>query len=89
MYGIGDCVLNTLVLLLLQEVMYLDGLMHRKRGASPEVVCEKYQDAITVHFRAIKGLPVGFPYYQNLNPELLLRIIGDLLEYAPQQVSAV
>ena len=61
--------------------------MERKKGSSAEMVIGKFQDAITVHFTAIKGVPVGFTYFVNLNPELLLRIIGDLLEYAPQQVS--
>lgn len=61
--------------------------MEKKLGASADVVIEKLQEAITLHFTALKGIPVGFSYLRNLNPELLLRIITDLLEYAPQQVS--
>ena len=73
----------------LQEVTYLSGVMEKKKGSPAEKVIERLQDAVTTHFRAIKGMPVGFPYFINLNPELLLRIVGELLEYAPQQVSTL
>jgi len=66
--------------------VFLTGVMQRKKGSSAETVINKFQEAITVNFRAVQGVPVGFSYFTNLNPELLLRIISNLLEYAPQQV---
>ena len=66
--------------------MYLKGIMERKTGAPSERIIEKFQEAITLHFTALRGIPVGFVYFTNLNPEFLMRMIVDLLEYAPQQV---
>lgn len=62
--------------------------MERQKNSPAETVINKFQDAITVHFTALKGIPVGFTYFTNLNPELLLRMITDLLEYAPQHPSS-
>lgn len=66
------------------ELSYLSGLLAIKRRQGPEKAIELLNSAIEVHFQGLKGYPLGNHYYLLLNPDFLLQIIKDYLQFAPQ-----
>ncbi|KAK3106370.1 hypothetical protein FSP39_018677 [Pinctada imbricata] len=67
------------------ELCYLSALLAIKRGESPEKPLQLLNEAVDLHFQALKGHPLGIQYYLLLNPDFLLNVIKDYLHFAPQQ----
>ncbi|XP_046549679.1 tetratricopeptide repeat protein 21B-like [Haliotis rubra] len=66
------------------ELAYLSSVLARKKNKGPEKVMELLNECIELHFSALKGRPLGVQYYLLLNPDFLLEVIKDYLQYAPQ-----
>jgi tetratricopeptide repeat protein 21B len=69
--------------------MYLSAVLARKRNTDAEKVIEMLDEAIENHFTGIKGLPLGPLYYLNINPDFLIQVVHEYMQFAPQQVSRI
>lgn len=66
------------------ELTYLSAVLAIKRNKGPEKALELLNSCIETHFKSLKGYPLGIQYYQLLNPDFLLQVIKDYLQFAPQ-----
>lgn len=67
------------------ELYYLTAVLSRKRNKGQENVIVLLNEAIEKHFSALKNYYLGVDYYIMLNPDFLILIVKDYLNYAPQQ----
>lgn len=44
-------------------------------------------DVLDTHFSSLRGFPLGVEYFEKLNPDFLLEIIREYLNFCPAQVS--
>ncbi|XP_012939708.1 tetratricopeptide repeat protein 21B isoform X2 [Aplysia californica] len=66
------------------ELAYLSAVLAKKKGRGPEKSMELLNEAIELHFAGLKGLPLGIEYFCKLNPDFLLQVIKDYLQFGPQ-----
>ncbi|KAK3772094.1 hypothetical protein RRG08_061179 [Elysia crispata] len=66
------------------DLAYLSAVLAMKQGKGPETVTQLLNEAIELHFAGLKGLPLGIDYYCRLNPDFLLQVIKDYLQFGPQ-----
>ncbi|CAG5135745.1 unnamed protein product, partial [Candidula unifasciata] len=66
------------------ELAYLSAILAKKKGKGPEKTMELLNESIELHFASLKGLPLGVDYFCKLNPDFLLQVIKDYLQFAPQ-----
>nr|KAG5695130.1 hypothetical protein BaRGS_017229 [Batillaria attramentaria] len=66
------------------ELAYLSGVLAIKRSKGPEKAIELLNEAIELHFAGLKGLPLGIQYFMLLNPDFLLQVVRNYLQFAPQ-----
>ncbi|KAK6970975.1 Tetratricopeptide repeat protein 21B [Biomphalaria glabrata] len=66
------------------DLAYLSALLAIKKGKGPEKAIELLNEATELHFAGLKGLPLGIDYFCKLNPDFLLQVIKDYLQFAPQ-----
>jgi len=74
--------------LLTQELSYLSALLAKRRSRPSEEVVALLGTAVEAHFATVKGLPLGAAYYLALNPDFVLQVVKDYLDFAPNQVLA-
>ncbi|XP_061174848.1 tetratricopeptide repeat protein 21B-like isoform X2 [Saccostrea echinata] len=67
------------------ELAYLSAALSIKRGEGPEKAYKLLNEAVEIHFSALKGNPLGPQYFLLLNPDFLLQMIKDFLVFAPTQ----
>lgn len=58
-----------------------------KKNKRQEEVVNMLNDVLDTHFSHLEDLPLGIQYFENLNPDFLLEIITEYLNFCPMQVS--
>ncbi|XP_048342203.1 tetratricopeptide repeat protein 21B isoform X2 [Sphaerodactylus townsendi] len=67
------------------ELSYLRAGLAMKRHRKQEEVIGLLNDVLDVHFLSLQGLPLGVEYFEKLNPDFLLEIIKEYLNFCPTQ----
>ncbi|CAE1275560.1 TTC21B [Acanthosepion pharaonis] len=67
------------------ELYYLSAVLAKKRNKGEENIVVLLNEAIEKHFSTLKNYYLGVDYYIMLNPDFLILIVKDYLNYAPQQ----
>ncbi|CAD5116982.1 DgyrCDS5817 [Dimorphilus gyrociliatus] len=67
------------------ELCFLTAILARKKGKSPETVIDLLSEAVELHFANLRGLVLGTDYFYNFNPDFLIEIVEEYMNYAPQQ----
>lgn len=57
-----------------------------KKNKQEEVI-NLLNDVLDTHLSQLEDLPLGIQYFENLNPDFLLEIITEYLNFCPMQVS--
>jgi tetratricopeptide repeat protein 21B len=68
------------------EFPYLKAMYNKKRNVF-EKNMKLIDEAITVHFKALKGLPLGKNYFFNLNPDFVLELVKEYMAFTTSTVS--
>ena len=71
---------------LVQDILFLRAVLARKRGKTTEEVVTLLNEASTTHFGALKGIPLGIDYYSQMNPDFVLELVKEYLNFAPTEV---
>lgn len=58
-----------------------------KKHKRQEEVFALLNDVLDTHFSSLRGFPLGVEYFEKLNPDFLLEIIREYLNFCPAQVS--
>lgn len=58
-----------------------------KKNKQQEEVINLLDDVLDTHFSHLEDLPLGIQYFEKLNPDFLLEIITEYLNFCPIQVS--
>ena len=58
-----------------------------KKNKRQEEVINLLNDVLDTHFSHLEDLPLGIQYFEKLNPDFLLEIITEYLNFCPLQVS--
>lgn len=67
------------------ELTYLHAILAMKKNKRQEEVINLLNDALDTHFSHLEDLPLGIQYFEKLNPDFLLEIITDYLNFCPMQ----
>ncbi|XP_036176058.1 tetratricopeptide repeat protein 21B isoform X5 [Myotis myotis] len=67
------------------ELIYLQAILAIKKNKRQEEVINLLNDALDTHFSQLQDLPFGIQYFEKLNPDFLLEIITEYLNYCPLQ----
>ncbi|XP_059560212.1 tetratricopeptide repeat protein 21B isoform X1 [Myotis daubentonii] len=67
------------------ELTYLQAILAIKKNKQQEEVINLLNDALDTHFSQLQDLPFGIQYFEKLNPDFLLEIITEYLNYCPLQ----
>ncbi|XP_063424970.1 tetratricopeptide repeat protein 21B-like [Mytilus trossulus] len=66
------------------ELAYLSAVLAVKKSADPEKATQLLNESVELHFAGLKGFPLGTHYYYLLNPDFLVQIVKNYLQFAPQ-----
>lgn len=58
-----------------------------KKRKRQEEVFTLLNDVLDTHFSSLHGFPLGVEYFETLNPDFLLEIIREYLNFCPAEVS--
>lgn len=50
-------------------------------------VIDLLNDVLDIHFAHLEDLPLGIQYFEKLNPDFLLEVITEYLNFCPMQVN--
>ncbi|XP_042302110.1 tetratricopeptide repeat protein 21B isoform X2 [Sceloporus undulatus] len=67
------------------ELSYLHAVLAMKRHKRQEEVITLLNDVLDTHFSSLHGLPLGVEYFEKLNPDFLIEIIKEYLNFCPAQ----
>ncbi|XP_045724655.1 tetratricopeptide repeat protein 21B isoform X2 [Mirounga angustirostris] len=67
------------------ELTYLHAILAMKKNKQQEEVINLLNDVLDTHFSQLEDLPLGIQYFENLNPDFLLEIITEYLNFCPMQ----
>ncbi|XP_029790318.1 tetratricopeptide repeat protein 21B isoform X2 [Suricata suricatta] len=67
------------------ELAYLHAVLAMKKNKRQEEVVNMLNDVLDIHFSHLEDLPLGIQYFENLNPDFLLEIITEYLNFCPMQ----
>ncbi|XP_062825281.1 tetratricopeptide repeat protein 21B isoform X1 [Anolis carolinensis] len=67
------------------ELSYLRAVLALKRHKRQEEVITLLNDVLDIHFSCLRGLPLGVEYFEKLNPDFLIEIIKEYLNFCPAQ----
>jgi len=67
------------------ELTYLHAILAMKKNKQQEEVINLLNDVLDAHFSQLEDLPLGIQYFENLNPDFLLEIITEYLNFCPMQ----
>uniref|UniRef100_A0A8D0EDX2 Tetratricopeptide repeat protein 21B n=2 Tax=Salvator merianae TaxID=96440 RepID=A0A8D0EDX2_SALMN len=67
------------------ELSYLRAVLAMKKQKGQEEVVSLLNDVLDAHFSSLQGLPLGVEYFEKLNPDFLIEIIQEYLNFCPKQ----
>ncbi|XP_074219924.1 tetratricopeptide repeat protein 21B isoform X2 [Camelus bactrianus] len=67
------------------ELTYLHAVLAMKKNKRQEEVINLLNDVLDTHFSHLEDLPLGIQYFEKLNPDFLLEIITEYLNFCPMQ----
>ncbi|XP_073097695.1 tetratricopeptide repeat protein 21B isoform X1 [Manis javanica] len=67
------------------ELTYLHAVLAMKKNKRQEEVINLLNDVLDTHFAHVEDLPLGIEYFEKLNPDFLLEIITEYLNFCPIQ----
>ncbi|XP_006153641.1 tetratricopeptide repeat protein 21B isoform X1 [Tupaia chinensis] len=67
------------------ELIYLHAVFAMKKNKPEDEVLHLLNDVLDTHFSHLEDLPFGIQYFENLNPDFLLEIITEYLNFCPMQ----
>ncbi|KAF7482471.1 tetratricopeptide repeat protein 21B [Marmota monax] len=67
------------------ELTYLHAILAMKKNKQQEEVINLLNEVLDTHFSNLEDLPLGIQYFEKLNPDFLLEIITDYLNFCPMQ----
>uniref|UniRef100_A0A8C0TR19 Tetratricopeptide repeat protein 21B n=1 Tax=Canis lupus familiaris TaxID=9615 RepID=A0A8C0TR19_CANLF len=67
------------------ELTYLRAILAMKKNKPREEVINLLNDVLDTHFSQLEDLPLGIQYFESLNPDFLLEIITEYLNFCPMQ----
>ncbi|XP_066468231.1 tetratricopeptide repeat protein 21B isoform X2 [Tiliqua scincoides] len=67
------------------ELSYLCAVLAMKKYKGQEEVITLLNDVLDAHFSSLQGLPLGVEYFEKLNPDFLIEIIKEYLNFCPTQ----
>ncbi|KAM5325686.1 tetratricopeptide repeat protein 21B [Glossophaga mutica] len=67
------------------ELTYLHAILAMKKNKRQEKIINLLNDVLDTHFSQLQDLPLGIQYFEKLNPDFLLEIITDYLNFCPMQ----
>ncbi|XP_045636505.1 tetratricopeptide repeat protein 21B isoform X5 [Ursus americanus] len=70
------------------ELTYLHAILAMKKNKQEEVI-NLLNDVLDTHFSQLEDLPLGIQYFENLNPDFLLEIVTEYLNFCPMQPASL
>ncbi|XP_047401598.1 tetratricopeptide repeat protein 21B isoform X1 [Sciurus carolinensis] len=67
------------------ELTYLHAILAMKKNRQQEEVINLLNEVLDAHFSNLEDLPLGIQYFEKLNPDFLLEIITEFLNFCPMQ----
>uniref|UniRef100_A0A8C6YVJ4 Tetratricopeptide repeat domain 21B n=1 Tax=Nothoprocta perdicaria TaxID=30464 RepID=A0A8C6YVJ4_NOTPE len=67
------------------ELSFLHAVLAMKKHKRQEEVIPLLNDVLDTHFSTLHGFPLGVEYFEKLNPDFLLEIIREYLNFCPAQ----
>ncbi|NXX88206.1 TT21B protein, partial [Centropus bengalensis] len=67
------------------ELSFLRAVLAMKKHKRKEEVIALLNDVLDTHFSSLHGFPLGVEYFEKLNPDFLLEIIKECLNFCPAQ----
>uniref|UniRef100_A0A8C0BSC9 Tetratricopeptide repeat domain 21B n=1 Tax=Buteo japonicus TaxID=224669 RepID=A0A8C0BSC9_9AVES len=67
------------------ELSFLRAVLAMKKRKRQEEVIALLNDVLDTHFSSLHGFPLGVEYFEKLNPDFLLEIIREYLNFCPAQ----
>ncbi|KAK2509919.1 hypothetical protein MC885_009975 [Smutsia gigantea] len=67
------------------ELIYLHAVLAMKKNKRQEEVINLLNDVLDTHFAHLEDLPLGIQYFEKLNPDFLLEIVTEYLNFCPTQ----
>ncbi|XP_018767037.3 tetratricopeptide repeat protein 21B isoform X2 [Serinus canaria] len=67
------------------ELSFLHAVLAMKKHKRQEDVVALLNDVLDTHFSSLHGFPLGVEYFEKLNPDFLLEIIREYLNFCPAQ----
>ncbi|XP_054978983.1 tetratricopeptide repeat protein 21B [Sorex araneus] len=67
------------------ELIYLYAVLAMKKKKRQEEVINLLNDVLDTHFSHLADLPLGIQYFEKLNPDFLLEIVTEYLNFCPMQ----
>lgn len=66
--------------------MYLHAVLATKKNNRQEEVINLLNDVVNTHLSHLEDLPLGIQYFEKLNPDFLLEVVTEYLNFCPIQV---
>ncbi|XP_064019914.1 tetratricopeptide repeat protein 21B isoform X2 [Pogoniulus pusillus] len=67
------------------ELSFLRAVLAMKKYKKQEEVIALLNDVLDTHLSSLRGFPLGVEYFEKLNPDFLLEIIREYLNFCPAQ----
>ncbi|KAM5280322.1 tetratricopeptide repeat protein 21B [Ctenodactylus gundi] len=67
------------------ELIYLHAVLAMKKNKRKEDVVNLLNEVLDIHFSHLEDLPLGIQYFETLNPDFLVEIITEYLNFCPMQ----
>ncbi|XP_040560144.1 tetratricopeptide repeat protein 21B isoform X2 [Gallus gallus] len=67
------------------ELSFLRAVLAMKKHKRQEEVIALLNDVLDTHFSALHGFPLGVEYFEKLNPDFLLEITREYLNFCPAE----
>ncbi|KFQ72482.1 Tetratricopeptide repeat protein 21B, partial [Phaethon lepturus] len=67
------------------ELSFLRAVLAMKKHKRQEEVLALLNDVLDTHFSSLHGFPLGVEYFEKLNPDFLLEIVKEYLNFCPAQ----
>ncbi|XP_044889003.1 tetratricopeptide repeat protein 21B isoform X2 [Mauremys mutica] len=67
------------------DLSFLRAVLAMKKHQRQEEVIHLLNDVLDTHFSSLHGLPLGIQYFEKLNPDFLLEIVREYLNFCPTQ----
>uniref|UniRef100_A0A8C2PD40 Tetratricopeptide repeat protein 21B n=1 Tax=Capra hircus TaxID=9925 RepID=A0A8C2PD40_CAPHI len=68
-----------------EELTYLHAVLAMRKNKRQEEVINLLNDVLDTHFSQLEDLPLGIQYFEKLNPDFLIEIITEYLNFCPMQ----